>query len=66
MILYSLIDCCNKKILSIQPDFFIQKSAIEESIMSRKNAFIGYKVMYYPKFYYKLNYIKYFWYDRKG
>ena len=22
--------------------------------------------MYYPKFYYKLNYIEYFWYDRKS
>ena len=33
--------------------------------MGIKNALIGHKVMYYPKFHYELNYIEYFWYDGK-
>lgn len=61
-----LIDCCAWKILSIQPDFFTQKSVIEESIIGRKNALIEHKVIYYLKFYCEFNHIKYFWYDRKS
>lgn len=34
--------------------------------MGRKNIFIGHKVIYYSKFYYELNHIEYFWYDKKS
>ena len=34
--------------------------------MDIKNPLTGHKVMYYPKFHYQLNYIKYFWCDRKS
>lgn len=33
--------------------------------MGIKNALIEYKVIYYPKFYCELNYIEYFWYNKK-
>ena len=55
-----IIDYCTRRILSIQPDFFTQKSAIEEGIMGMKNALTGHKVMYNPKFHYELNCIEYF------
>ncbi len=53
-------DCYAQRILSIQPDFFTQKSAIEEGIIGIKNALTGHKVMYYPKFHCELNQIEYF------
>ena len=34
--------------------------------MDIKNALTGQKVIYYPKFDYELNHIKYFWCDRKS
>ncbi len=61
-----IIDCYTQKTLSIQPDFITQKSAIEEGIMSIKNALIGHKVMDYPKFHCELNHNKYFWCDGKS
>ena len=61
-----IIDCCAQKILSIQLEFFTQKSAIEEGFMGIKNALTGYKVMYYPKFHFELNHIEYFCCDEKS
>ena len=61
-----IIDCCARRILSTQPDFFTQKSAIEEGIIGIKNALTGYKVMYYSKFHCELNLIEYFWCDKKS
>ena len=56
------INYCTCQILSLQPDFLSQKLAIKKIIMGIKRAYKKYQVIYYPKFYYKLNHIKYFWY----
>ncbi len=61
-----IIDCCARRILSIQPDFSTQKSAIKRGIMDLKNALTEHKVMYYPKFNCELNHIEYFWCDGKS
>ena len=54
-----------QKILSIQPDFLLSKSAIEESIIGINEAFTHYKVLFYLKFYCEINHIEHFWYNRK-
>ena len=54
---------CTWKILSIQTDFLLQKSAIQEVIINTRNAFTRYKILFYSKFHFELNYIKYFWYN---
>ncbi len=54
------MDCCARRILSIQPDFFTEESAIEKGIMGINNTLTGHKVMYYSKFYCELNHIEYF------
>ena len=50
------VDCCIRKIMVFQLDFVMQKSAIIELI---KNA--GHLYVFYPKFYYELNFIEMYW-----
>ena len=59
-----MISCCACRLLSVQPDFSLQKYEIEESI---SNSFYGqyHFVLYYPKYHCKLNYIEHFWYSVK-
>lgn len=44
----------------IQLDFLAQKSTIKKNIIGKTGAFIGYKILFYPKFYCKINHIEYF------
>jgi len=46
-------DCCAQRIISLQPDFLLQKSALEEAILEA-----GHKCIFYPKFHCELNYIE--------
>ena len=46
--------------------FFSQKPAIKKKIVSIKKVYIEYTIIYYSKFYYKLNYIEHFCYDKKN
>ena len=50
------IDCCARRIISLQPDFLAQKSALEEVILEA-----GHKCIFYPKFHCELNFIKRYW-----
>ena len=59
-ILINLLKCCAHRLLSVQPDFMSQKCEIEESIIKSTNE-KHYLMMYYPKYYCKLNHIKHFW-----
>lgn len=61
LILRALIDCCSKRLLSIQPDFETQKCAIEELITGNANKNYPHLTMYYPKFHCELNHIEQFW-----
>jgi len=54
------IDCCAKRLLSIQDDFSKQKCAIEEAIKNSPNG-RHHKVMYYPKYHCELNHIEHYW-----
>ena len=45
-----------RKIMSQQPDFLAQKSQLVEVIITA-----GHQIIFYPKFYCKLNYIENFW-----
>ena len=49
-------DCCNKRILRLQPDFLEQKSLVQETIEAAKHL-----CLFLPKFHCKLNPIGYFW-----
>jgi len=49
-------DCCARRIISLQPDFLSQKSALEEVILEA-----GHKCIFYPKFHCELNYIERYW-----
>ena len=49
-------DCCARRILSLQPDFLAQKSALEEVIIEA-----GHKCIFYPKFHCELNFIERYW-----
>lgn len=49
-------DCCARRIVSLQPDFLSQKSALEEVILEA-----GHKCIFYPKFHCELNYIERYW-----
>ena len=57
---------CARRILSLQPDFLTQKSAIKKAIMGTKNEAIRHRFMYYQKFHCELNHIEYFWCDGKS
>ena len=50
------VDCCARKIISLQPDFLSQKSALEEVILEA-----GHRCIFYPKFHCELNYIERYW-----
>ncbi len=65
--IYSIyLDCCARRILSIQPEFFLQKSAVEEKIMGIKGVYIWHRDMSYLEFHCELNHIKYFWCDENS
>jgi hypothetical protein len=48
--------CCNKRILEWQPDFFKQKSLVQETIEAA-----GHVCLFLPKFHCELNFIEFFW-----
>jgi len=48
--------CCARQLLSVQPDFLEQRSRLEEEIEKR-----GHLWLFFPKFYYELNWIEYRW-----
>jgi len=50
------IDCCMRRILSLQDDFMSQKSQLQEEIEKK-----GHKCIFYPKFHCELNYIEMYW-----
>ena len=50
------VDCCARQIISLQPDFLAQKSALEELILEA-----GHKCIFYPKFHCELNFIEQYW-----
>lgn len=49
----SRTSCCARQVISLKPDFLVQKDAIEELI---KNA--GHKCIFFLKFHCKLNFIE--------
>lgn len=49
-------NCCNKRILELQPDFQAQKSLVQEVIEAA-----GHLCLFLPKFHCELNYIEFFW-----
>ena len=49
-------DCCNKRILKLQPDFIKQKSLVQETTKAA-----GHLCLFLPKFHCELNPIEYFW-----
>ena len=59
-----LLVCCAKRFLLVQPDFQAQKCEIEEFVTGSPHG-KHHIMMYYPKYYYKLNYIEYFWCSAK-
>jgi len=50
------IDCCARRIMSLQPDFLMQKSELETVIEEA-----GHKCIFYPKFHCELNFIEMYW-----
>jgi len=50
------VDCCMRRILSLQPDFIAQKSRLQIEIEKR-----GHKCIFYPKYHCELNYIEMYW-----
>ena len=50
------VDCCMRRILSLQPDFLAQKSKLQVEIEKR-----GHKCIFYPKYHCELNYIEMYW-----
>jgi hypothetical protein len=50
------VDCCGRRIISLQPDFLAQKSALVETI---ENA--GHICIFFPKFHCELNFIERYW-----
>ena len=49
-------NCCAQALLASQPDFQPQKNEIEEAIIKTRS-----EMIYYPAFYYEINFIEYFW-----
>jgi hypothetical protein len=52
------IDCCARRLLSMQPDFLAQRSESEETIESESGR---HRTLFYPKFHCELNHIEFFW-----
>ncbi len=46
-------DCYARQIISLQPDFLVQKNTLEETILKA-----GHKCIFYPKFHCELNFIE--------
>jgi len=46
------VDCCARRIISLEPDFVAQKGALHEIISTA-----GHKCVFYPKFHCELNFI---------
>ena len=49
------VDCC-RKIISLQPDFLAQRSALDEMIENS-----GHVCIFFPKFHCELNFIERYW-----
>jgi transposase len=49
-------DCCGRKIISLQPDFLAQRSALVEMIEDS-----GHVCIFFPKFHCELNFIEQYW-----
>jgi hypothetical protein len=49
------LDCCARRLLSLQPDFMTQRSAIEETVEPQSHT-----VLFFPKLHCELNHIEYF------
>lgn len=54
-----------KKMMSIYNKNILHM-IIEKSIIGKTGAFIEHKILFYSKFYYKLNCIEYFWCNKKN
>jgi hypothetical protein len=50
------INCYARKIMSLQPDFLVQKSELKTVIEE-----VGHKCIFYPKFHCELNFIEMYW-----
>jgi hypothetical protein len=50
------VDCCARRIMSLQPDFCEQRSILEEAIIKAGHIFKR-----YPKFHCECNFIEQFW-----
>jgi hypothetical protein len=50
------VDCCGRKIISLQPDFLAQRSALVEMIEDS-----GHVCMLFPKIHCELNFIERYW-----
>ncbi|GBC21156.2 hypothetical protein RIR_jg24235.t1 [Rhizophagus irregularis DAOM 181602=DAOM 197198] len=50
------INCCARRVMSLEPDFLAQKGAIAEIIEKA-----GHKCIFYPKFHCELNFIERYW-----
>ncbi len=50
------ISCCSCQVISLESDFLAQKSVIEELIENTRH-----KCIFFPKFYYELNFIERYW-----
>ena len=50
------INCCARRIMSLQPDFLAQKSELETVIEEAEH-----KCIFYPKFHCELNFIEMYW-----
>lgn len=46
---------CARRIMSLQPDFTAQKGRLQEEI-----ELLGYRALFFPKFHYELNWIRYY------
>ena len=56
------LDCCARRLLSLQPDFMAQVCEIQEKIEAASSK---HRVLFYPKFHCELNHIEYFWCNSK-
>ena len=50
------INCCARRLMSLELDFLNQKGAIAETIEKA-----GHKCIFYPKFHCELNFIERYW-----
>jgi len=55
----TILDCCARRLLSLQPDFMAQVCEIQEIIETASGNL--HRAVFYPKFHCELNHIEYFW-----